>query len=83
SADGKVIFSGWKDIYGNMIILKHDDGFITVYAHNKKNLVSENDMVTRGDTIALSGMTGFVTGPHLHYEIRKHLTPLNPGRFLR
>lgn len=83
SADGKVIFSGWKDIYGNMIILKHDDGFITVYAHNKKNLVSENDMVTRGDKIALSGMTGFVTGPHLHYEIRKHLTPLNPGRFLR
>jgi len=83
SADGKVIFSGWKDTYGNMIIVKHSDGYITVYAHNKKNLVSENDTVTRGDKIALSGMTGFVTGPHLHYEIRKHLTPLNPRRFLR
>lgn len=83
SADGKVIFSGWKDVYGNMIIIKHPNGYITVYAHNKKNLVSENDTVSRGDKIALSGMTGFVTGPHLHYEIRKHLTPLNPRRLLR
>jgi murein DD-endopeptidase MepM/ murein hydrolase activator NlpD len=83
SEKGRVIFSGWKDSYGNMVVLKHENGYITVYAHNKKNLVSEDDEVKKGDTIALSGMTGSVTGPHLHFEIRKNLTPLNPRRFLR
>ncbi len=80
---GKVLFSGWKDSYGNMVIIRHERGYITVYAHNKKNLVSENDDVNRGDPVALSGMTGSVTGPHLHFELRKHLTPLNPRRFMR
>jgi murein DD-endopeptidase MepM/ murein hydrolase activator NlpD len=80
---GKVLFSGWKDSYGNMIIIRHERGYITVYAHNKKNIVTENDEVNRGDLIALSGMTGSVTGPHLHFELRKHLTPLNPRRFMR
>ncbi len=80
---GKVLFSGWKDSYGNMVIIRHERGYITVYAHNKKNIVSENDDVNRGDLIALSGMTGSVTGPHLHFELRKHLTPLNPRRFMR
>ncbi len=80
---GKVIFSGWKEIFGNMVILKHDRGFITVYAHNKKLLVQENEKVRAGQVIARSGTTGASTGPHLHFEVRKHLTPLNPIRFLR
>ncbi len=83
AADGKVIFSGWKEIFGNMIIIKHDEGFITVYAHHKENLAKENDVVKAGDVIARSGTTGASTGPHLHFEIRKHLTPLNPIRLLR
>jgi LysM repeat protein len=83
AASGKVIYSGWKDIFGNMVIIKHDRGYISVYAHNKTNIVREDDLVKAGDIIARSGMTGSVTGPHLHFEIRKHLTPLNPRRFLR
>lgn len=83
SADGTVIFSGWKDGYGNMVVIKHHNGYITVYAHNKSNTVAEGDTVEKGQMIALSGMTGAVTGAHLHYEIRKYLTPLNPMRFLQ
>jgi murein DD-endopeptidase MepM/ murein hydrolase activator NlpD len=83
AADGKVIFSGWKDGYGNMVVLKHEKGYITVYAHNRENLVSENDAVSRGDLLAHSGMSGAVTGAHLHFEIRKYLTALNPLRLMR
>lgn len=80
---GKVIFSGWKAGYGNVIILRHTNGYITVYAHNRKNTVNEDETVKTGQVIAYSGMTGAVTGAHLHFEIRKYLTPLNPMRFLR
>lgn len=83
SAAGRVIFSGWQAGYGNVVILKHDLGYITVYAHNSKNLVQENGAVKKGDIIALTGMTGAVTGAHLHFELRKYVTPLNPLRLLR
>ncbi len=83
SRDGKVIFSGWKQGYGKVVILRHKDGYITVYAHNKKNVIKEGNWVRAGRKIALSGHTGAVTGPHLHFELRKYLTPLNPLRFLR
>jgi len=83
AADGTVIYSGWKDGYGNMIVVKHENGYITVYAHNTSNEVQEGDTVQRGQRIALSGMTGLVTGAHLHFEVRKYLTPLNPLRMLR
>ena len=83
SGDGKVIFSGWKGPYGNMIVLAHDKSYITVYAHNSKHLVKAGDHVERGDIIALSGKTGAVTGAHLHFEIRKGITPLNPLRILK
>ncbi len=82
SLGGRVIFSGWKDGYGWLVILKHERGYITVYAHNLKNLTSEGDSVYAGKVIALSGSSGAVTGPHLHFELRKYLTPLNPVRFL-
>ena len=83
SAKGKVIFCQWKNGYGKVVVIKHKKGYITVYAHNKKNIVKENDVVHKGEIIAVSGMTGAVTGPHLHFEIRKYLTPLNPLRFLK
>ncbi len=83
SADGRVIFSGWKDGYGKVVILRHERGYITVYAHNSRNLVDADAMVTRGTVIAHSGMTGAVTGAHLHFEIRKYVNPLNPMRFLK
>ncbi len=83
AADGTVIFSGWKDGYGNAVVVKHENGYITVYAHNRSNAAREGEEVKRGQEIALSGMTGLVTGAHLHFEIRKYLTPLNPLRMLR
>jgi len=83
AADGTVIFSGWKDGYGNMVVVKHENGYITVYAHNRSNEVREGEAVRLGQRIALSGMTGLVTGAHLHFEVRKYLTPLNPMRMLR
>jgi murein DD-endopeptidase MepM/ murein hydrolase activator NlpD len=83
ASHGTVIFSGWRQGYGKTVILRHPGGYITVYAHNSENKVQENDAVSRGDVIALSGNTGAVTGAHLHFELRKYLTPLNPLRFLR
>ncbi len=81
--DGTVIFSGWKDGYGNVVVLKHDNGYITVYGHNSNNLVQEGDSVQKGQVIAKSGMTGSVTGAHLHFEFRKYITPLNPLSYLK
>lgn len=83
AAGGTVIFNGWKDGYGNMVVVRHEKGYITVYAHNKLNIAPEGDVVERGEKIALSGMTGAVTGAHLHFEIRKYLTPLNPLKKLK
>ncbi|MDI6782867.1 MAG: M23 family metallopeptidase, partial [bacterium] len=69
---GKVIYSDNKiSGYGNMIIIEHKKGYSTVYAHNAKNLVKKGKRVNRGQVIALVGMTGNATGPHLHFEIRK------------
>lgn len=81
--DGRVIFSGWKPGYGNVVIVRHEGGYISVYAHNSKNVAVGESAVKAGDMLAYSGMTGAVTGAHLHFELRKYVTPLNPMRFLR
>lgn len=67
-APGRVIYSGWKAGYGNTVILDHDDGMITVYAHHADNLVVEGEQVDSETIIARSGSTGRSTGPHLHFE---------------
>ncbi|HSA15316.1 MAG TPA: M23 family metallopeptidase, partial [Spirochaetota bacterium] len=82
AAAGTVIFSDWKNGYGKVIVIRHDNGYISVYAHNSSNEVQKGDQVKSGDIVALSGSTGAVTGAHLHFEIRKYVTPLNPTRFL-
>ncbi len=83
AADGKVLYSGDQQTgYGNLIIIRHANEMITVYAHNQKNLVAENDQVKRGQSIGKVGQTGRATGPHLHFEIRKRTKPRNPLFFL-
>lgn len=83
AGEGRVIFSGWKDQYGNLVVIQHKNNYITVYAHNSKLLVGVDETVTKGQKIALSGNTGAVTGAHLHFEIRKGIVPLNPSRILK
>jgi murein DD-endopeptidase MepM/ murein hydrolase activator NlpD len=70
-ASGVVTFSGFRSGYGNTVIISHDDGMVTLYAHNSTCFVIEGERVTSGSTIALSGSTGRSTGPHLHFEAWK------------
>ncbi|MDJ0740324.1 MAG: M23 family metallopeptidase [Gammaproteobacteria bacterium] len=69
--------------YGNVVEIRHADGYSTRYAHNKKNLVDEGDVVSKGHTIALLGSTGRSSGPHVHFEVHRNGKVVNPARFLR
>lgn len=80
ASDGVVLKASTEGNWGNLIIIKHADGYETWYAHLKDFKVSENQQVKKGEVIGLVGNTGNVTGPHLHYELRhqgKHINPLN------
>jgi murein DD-endopeptidase MepM/ murein hydrolase activator NlpD len=67
-APGRVAYSGLQPGYGYMVIVQHDDGMITIYAHHSRNLVKTGDKVVKETILALSGSTGHSTGPHLHFE---------------
>jgi murein DD-endopeptidase MepM/ murein hydrolase activator NlpD len=82
AADGTVIYAGEQAGYGWIVILKHDGGLVTVYAHNSKLLVRDGGRVRRGDPVAKVGQTGRTTGPHLHFEVRDGTRPKNPLLFL-
>lgn len=82
AASGEVIYSGALRGYGNLVILRHREGYATVYAHTQKNLVKEGERVRRGQAIARVGQTGRASGPHLHFEIRKDNLARNPLRYL-
>ncbi len=81
---GKVIYSnnGIKG-YGNLIILRHSEEYVSIYAHNQVNLVEEGMWAEKGQIIGKVGQTGRATGPHLHFEIRKNNKPLDPFLFLK
>lgn len=78
AADGKVITAGWISGYGNTVIIDHGGGITTLYGHSQKLLVKAGDQVTRGQAIMLVGMTGYATGPHLHFEVRENGKYVNP-----
>jgi murein DD-endopeptidase MepM/ murein hydrolase activator NlpD len=79
---GEVIYSDQLRGYGNMVILRHAGGIISVYAHNESNLVREGQSVVRGEIVARVGSTGRVSGPHLHFEIRRNNAAQDPLRYL-
>ena len=81
TGNAKVKFSGWKQGYGNTVILDHGFGYETLYAHLYKSLVRAGQTVRRSDIIALVGNTGKSTGPHLHYEVRLNGKPVDPRNY--
>ncbi|WP_414619961.1 peptidoglycan DD-metalloendopeptidase family protein [Calothrix sp. CCY 0018] len=84
AADGVVVSAGWnRGGYGNLVDIRHADGTTTRYAHNSKIVVKKGQQVQQGQRISLMGSTGFSTGPHLHFEIRKGGNQaVNPIAFL-
>jgi murein DD-endopeptidase MepM/ murein hydrolase activator NlpD len=82
TADGVVQAAGWDGRYGKLVEVDHGNGLVTYYAHLSQFLVVPGQEVHGGQVIALSGRTGHVTGPHLHYEVRLAGTPVNPYRYL-
>ena len=79
---GIVFFSGWRDGYGYTVVIQHDDGYSSFYAHCSKLFVKEGDWVNQGEQIALVGSTGRSTGSHLHYVMMRHGQLINPFRYL-
>ncbi|RMH52708.1 MAG: M23 family metallopeptidase [Zetaproteobacteria bacterium] len=83
AADGTVVYASDRLAgYGNLIIIRHRDNLFTAYAHNQRNLVRRGDVVHAGQRIALVGRTGRATGPHLHFEVRRGTTPVDPLLYL-
>ena len=83
SQNGKVISAGYKGTYGNLVVIKHGNGMETAYAHLSRISVSVGDVVTQGQSIGKMGSTGGSTGSHLHFEIRKNGTAVNPMNYLQ
>ncbi|MEH1921170.1 murein hydrolase activator EnvC family protein [Nostoc sp.] len=79
---GKVIFAGWYGGYGRAVIIDHGNGLTTLYGHTSELYVTEGQTVERGQAIGAVGSTGFSTGPHLHFEVRRNGTPVNPTDYL-
>lgn len=75
---GRVLKSGYDSQAGNYIFLSHDDGFVTFYCHCNEIVADVGAYIRQGETIALVGETGFATGPHLHFEVRKDNIRYNP-----
>lgn len=79
---GTVIFAGWNNSYGNMVIIDHGGGISTVYAHNTSLVVSAGQSVKRGQVVSKVGSTGDSTGNHLHFEVRKNGAHTSPMPYL-
>lgn len=78
--NGTVTFAGWKKSFGNLVIIKHSDGYETYYAHLSSISVKKDQKVAQGQKIGVMGSTGNSTGVHLHFEIRKDGKPTNPSK---
>ena len=81
--DGVVAYAGNElKGYGNLVLIRHANGFVSAYAHASELLVKRGDTIKRGQVIANAGQTGNVTSPQLHFEIRKGSTPVDPTKYL-
>jgi lipoprotein NlpD len=82
AAAGTVVYTGRQSGYGAIVILRHSNGLVTLYAHNSAVLVKEGEEVAAGAPIAKVGQSGRTTGPHLHFEVREGTRPRNPLFYL-
>lgn len=83
AADGEVLFSDWgPGGYGRLVILRHSNDMVSLYAHNERNLVQAGQTVRQGDQIATVGKTGRATAHHVHFEIRQKTVPVSPLKHL-
>jgi murein DD-endopeptidase MepM/ murein hydrolase activator NlpD len=81
-ASGKVVFAGWQNGYGQLVVIDHGGGLTTRYGHLSHIEVVEGQMVSRAESVGRVGSTGRSTGPHLHYEVRINDEPVNPLQYL-
>ena len=83
---GKVLFSGWQKGYGNVTIINHGwkngHRYSTIYAHQSRIIVKKGQSIKKGQLIGYVGSTGYSTGPHLHFELRKNGKPINPTKYV-
>lgn len=83
AADGTVSYVGNElKGYGNLVLIRHDNGYVTAYAHTGRIVVARGERVTQGQTIAYAGGSGGVSAPQLHFEIRRGTTPIDPKPLL-
>lgn len=83
TADGTIIFAEWTASTGNVIIIEHNYGLISVYKHNSSLIKSQGDLVKAGEVIAMAGTSGELsTGPHLHFELWDDGYPINPSNYI-
>ncbi|MCC6485635.1 MAG: peptidoglycan DD-metalloendopeptidase family protein [Armatimonadetes bacterium] len=78
AASGTVIMAGWMGAYGNAVVIDHGGGVSTLYGHNSRVACRAGQEVKQGQVIAYSGSTGWSTGPHCHFEVRRNGVPVNP-----
>ena len=82
AAAGTVIYAGWMEGYGNLVVIDHGNGLSTAYGHNSALASSVGQGVSAGQVIAYSGSTGHSTGPHVHFEVRVNGSPVDPLGYL-
>jgi murein DD-endopeptidase MepM/ murein hydrolase activator NlpD len=82
AANGTVIFAGWQNGYGQLVVIDHGDGLTTRYGHLSQIDAAVGQSITRGTILGLTGSTGRSTGPHLHYEVRINDKPVDPRPYL-
>ncbi|HPI72815.1 MAG TPA: M23 family metallopeptidase [bacterium] len=82
AGDGVVVFSGWTEFLGHLIILYHGKGYFSFYGHNQSLLVGSNTLVRKAEVIALLGNSGISSAPHLHFEIWKDGVPQDPKKYI-
>ncbi len=82
-ADGTVIEAGYNNVYGNMVMIDHGEGIVTLYAHGSEILVKINQVVKKNQAVLKVGSTGYSTGPHAHFEIRINGKLVNPENYFK